>query len=64
MLFLRTEPADLLDCETAKVTTLSVQGFQRVAAVLLGLRGQPSLPGERAQPLESICHVQGLHGAV
>lgn len=41
VLFLKMEPADLLDCETAKVTTLStrcqVRVF-RVAAVLLGLR--------------------------
>lgn len=63
MLFLKTEPADLLGWETAKVATLSGQGFQRVAAVVLGLRVQPSLPGEQAQPLESIGHVQALHAA-
>lgn len=63
MLFLKTEPADLLDCETAKVTMLSVQAFQRVAAVVLGLGVQPSLPGEQAQPLESIGHVQALQAA-
>lgn len=36
-------PAVLLDHETTKVTVLSVQGFQITAAIILGLRTEPSL---------------------
>lgn len=40
---LKLGPAVLLDYEIAKVTVLSVQGFQITAAIIVGLRTQPSL---------------------